>query len=92
MPKFNWQWFSFHYGKDIKPLFLELQAKKWLSKIEFNTYGYFDLNLGPSCFLSSMSRQQNLRRVKRSPAKGLQGSSFSEEPLERLERKRAWEN
>jgi len=27
MPKFNLQWFSFHYGQDIKILSFELQGK-----------------------------------------------------------------
>jgi hypothetical protein len=40
MPKFNLEWFSFHYGQDIKPLSFELQGKSWFSKIEFDSYGY----------------------------------------------------
>ena len=37
MSKFNLQWFAFHYGQDIKPIFLEMQVKISFSKIEFNS-------------------------------------------------------
>jgi hypothetical protein len=76
MPKFDLQRFSFHYEENIKPLFLELQAKKWISKIEFNSYSCFGLNLEPSCFLTSLLRQQDLHKIEKIPAIGFQGSSL----------------